>query len=161
MQTLSLSENEISDLSALTVLPNLSALNLAGNKISDSAAFSQMPVLEQLVLDRNRMIDLAGFAHHPALWSLSLEDNQITDVSPLAQMPELRSLLLCGNPLDYAKLLLLNQIDELALSYSAVSHPEILQQMTWLNKLYFRQESDRENYMKIRNSLPTTKLMIF
>ena len=84
---LSLADNQLSDVSALSALGGLRSLDLSGNSLSDIRALGKLSDLHSLNLDRNPLGDL----------------------SPLYRLEELNSLSLRGVPLREGELELLSE----------------------------------------------------
>ena len=98
---LDLSGNQISDLSPLARLTNLTELNLSSNhQISDLSPLARLTNLTVLNLRGNRITDLSPLAPLTNLTGINLSDNEISDLSPLARLTNLRELVLEGNPLS-------------------------------------------------------------
>ena len=90
-----LSGCQISDLSPLAKLKNLSSLSLNDNKFSDLAGLSKMKKLERLNLDRNPNIsDLSPLAKLKNLSSLSLSSSDNITKSQIAELK--KALPKCG-----------------------------------------------------------------
>lgn len=92
--------NEISDISALTHLDDLTVVYLMGNRISDLAALARKPKLEFLGLNRNRIKDLRPLVALPSLRHLVLNENELTDISPLADLTGLNDLEIAWNRIE-------------------------------------------------------------
>jgi len=124
LYTLWLDSNQISDLSPLAGLPNLSLLDLARNDIRDFSVLAGLPKLDWLDLGHNDISDISALAGLPALWCLSLKGNQISDISVLSSLTNLEVLWLgertewhaWGNQIrDISPLTNLMLLDELGL----------------------------------------------
>lgn len=72
-------------------------LSLNDNAISDLGALSRMEKLEYLFLSNNQISDVSPLRRLHALQVLRLENNSITDVSALAGLGSLRELSLAQN----------------------------------------------------------------
>ena len=86
---MSLTNNSITDLSALSDLTRLRYLYLGGNSISDLSAISGMTNLVNLYLWSNQLIDvgpLAGLAAEAKIGFIDLGQNLMVDLSPLADL---------------------------------------------------------------------------
>ncbi len=86
---LNLTENKISDLSALSGLTGLTELWLIGNQISDLSALSALTGLKMLRLDSNQIRDLRALSGLTGLTRLWLNNNQISDLRALSGLTEL------------------------------------------------------------------------
>jgi internalin A len=94
---LSLVGNQISDLKPLSNLTNLRHLGLSGNKISDLSPISKLENLDFLAINTNQIWDLNPLCNLTNLTALFLAYNQISDLKPLSQLGELRILHLYRN----------------------------------------------------------------
>jgi hypothetical protein len=97
---LSLTDNQIDDLSPLEGLGQLQVMELGKNQITDLAPLSGLTNLVSLNLSDNQITDLAPLQKLGSLKNLDLSNNQITDLMPL-QTPSLeglRELDLSNNP---------------------------------------------------------------
>ena len=120
LQTLELSENNISDLSPLAGLTALNSLFLGGNNISDLSPLAGLTALNCLELSwNNNITDLSPLHNLTALDSLRLSGNNITDLSPLHNLTALDSLKLRGNNItDLSPLAGLTALNLLDLSWN-------------------------------------------
>ena len=82
---------DISDLSLLADMPNLTALYLCRQEIADIAPLSGLP-LRELYLTDNRIEDFSPLESLPDLETLYAGTNPAGDFSPLAALPSLREL---------------------------------------------------------------------
>ena len=108
---MSLGNNNISDVSPLAELTQLTSLNLQNNNISDLSPFAELTQLTSLNLQDNNISDVSPLAELTQLTSLVLQRNNISDVSPLVGLINLkqpgylyRALTLSSNPLSYASI---------------------------------------------------------
>ena len=90
-------DNQISDISALSGLTNLTFLFLTDNQISDIAALAGMTNLTLLYLDNNQISNIPLLSGLTNLVGLILSGNQISDISPLSGLTNLDGLNLNGN----------------------------------------------------------------
>ena len=97
LTALCLQNNQISDLTPLAGLTNLIELQLYGNQISDLTPLAGLKNLEMLFLSKNRIIDVTPLAELTKLEELSLGKNQIIAVTPLTRLANLTNLSLDGN----------------------------------------------------------------
>lgn len=89
--------NEISDLSPLSGLTDLTELDLGDNRISDVSALSGLTNLTKLEMDSNRISDVSALSGLTNLTELGLGYNRISDVSALSGLTNLTKLYLSGN----------------------------------------------------------------
>ncbi|MBN2182494.1 MAG: leucine-rich repeat domain-containing protein [Sedimentisphaerales bacterium] len=98
LDELSLHNNfQISDLSPLSGLTNLTTLYLYGNNISDLSPLSGLTNLVTLYLYGNQISDVSALSELTNLVYLDLWGNQISDVSALSGLTNLELLNLCHN----------------------------------------------------------------
>ena len=95
-----LANNEISDLTPLANLTELSVLQLSDNEISTLTPLANLTELRQLDLANNEIRDLGPLANLNVLYSLVLETNQISDISVLPQLTNLQMLHIQPNPIQ-------------------------------------------------------------
>ena len=114
---LSLTDNQISDLSPLANLTNLTELRLGDNKISDLTPLANLTNLTKLYLGNNQISDLTPLAKLTNLAELYLGRNQISDLSPLANLINLTALFIDTNKIsDLTPLAKLTNLTDLHLS---------------------------------------------
>ena len=97
LESLSITQSHIVDLSPLLSLINLRDLDLSYNNITDISLVSKIENLEKLVMIGNGISDLSPLRELTNLKNLDLGYNRIVDVSPLADLKGLRELYLDGN----------------------------------------------------------------
>ncbi len=94
-------ENEISDLSTLTALPNLREIYLSNNQISDLQSLASLPNLEIAVLSDNYCNNLSGLEELDHLRFLDLSGNQkLENIDPLFHLASLETLILTDTSLS-------------------------------------------------------------
>ena len=87
------------DMSVLKTLPALEELDLRGCSISSLAFLEGAPSLKKLDLSRNAVGNLTVLSTIPTLQTLDLSDNAVSDLAPLADLTELTSLDVSENVL--------------------------------------------------------------
>ncbi|MCG8332150.1 MAG: leucine-rich repeat domain-containing protein, partial [Chitinophagales bacterium] len=97
LQSLDLSDNNISDISFLEKLSNLQSLYLNDNNISDISFLEKLPSLQTLWLYENVISDISSIKYLKNLNALQLGKNQISDISPLAKLENLKKIGLNNN----------------------------------------------------------------
>ena len=97
---LSLSSNQISDITSLAGLTNLTYLSVCGNQIIDITPLAGLTNLTDLWLSNNQISDITPLADLANLTDLVLIGNQITDLTPLAELNNLTVLDLWGNQIS-------------------------------------------------------------
>ena len=100
MTYLHLGRNNISDLSPLSGLTNLTELWLFENNIADVSPLAGLTSLTRLRLGTNDLTDVSALGGLVRLSDLELEFNRVTDISTLTDLTRLRRLDLRGNPLS-------------------------------------------------------------
>ena len=95
----------LSDISALASLENLRELNISSNAISDITPLAGLVKLRELYLYQNNISDVSALENLVELTSLSFGYNDVSDVSPLAELMKLENLWLSGNPVENAHVL--------------------------------------------------------
>ena len=108
LETLSLGENaeteinsnDISNLSPLSGLTNLTTLNLNRNNVSDISPLASLTNLTWLVLWDNSASDLSPLSRLTNLAGLDLNGNGVSDISALASLTNLTWLVLMVNSIS-------------------------------------------------------------
>ena len=130
LKTLSLLDNNISDISSLTKIniPNIEIISL-GNNISNISILSKcyFPKLKQLGLQNNKIKDISCIKdfYFPRLEVLYLSKNEIRDISVFmsCNFPKLRILSLDSNKIRNIKpLLKIPNLNEKTLKSLNISH---------------------------------------
>ncbi|MGB2863112.1 MAG: leucine-rich repeat domain-containing protein, partial [Sedimentisphaerales bacterium] len=98
--TLYLFNNQISDISALASLIKLTSLDFSLNQISDISALADLTKLIELDLGWNKINDITALAGLNRLQYLSIHRNRISSISAITNLTSLKYLNLDGNPLD-------------------------------------------------------------
>ena len=131
--------NQISDLSPLAGLENITGLALAGNQISDLSPLSGLINLSHLSIYNNPEIsDLSPLIGLANLQDLSLVGSSKTsDISPLAGLVNLKNITIWGSPIsDLSPLAGLTQLERLDICGSKASDISVLSKLTGLKELY-------------------------
>jgi len=92
--------DQISDLTPLTGLTNLTGLDLGSNHISDITPLARLNNLTWISLDGNQISDTTPLTGLTNLTELGLGSNHISDTTPLAGLTNLTSLNLSGNQIN-------------------------------------------------------------
>jgi Leucine-rich repeat (LRR) protein len=114
---LDLEVNKISDITPLDALTNLSKLYLWDNNVSDISPLAGLTNLTELSLWGNNISDITPLAGLTNLSKLSLAENIVSDISPLAGLTNLTELYLADNDLSESQKSMLEQ----ALPYTSIS----------------------------------------
>lgn len=98
IQALSLSDNNLSDITLLSQLPNIHKLALTKNNISDIAVLEKLPKLRFIFLGDNQVSDITPVIKHARLKKLVLNNNQVMKIPQLNALPLLAYLDISQNP---------------------------------------------------------------
>ncbi|MBD2074987.1 hypothetical protein H6F86_14005 [Phormidium sp. FACHB-592] len=125
LEYLFLDSSNIADLQPLATLTNLKTLSLYDKRLttrSPSFPLADLNQLWYLALGNNRIRDLPPLAALSQLQSLFVFGNGIVDVAPLQNLTELRSLSFGNNPItDIAPMTNLGELEELLLFNTQVT----------------------------------------
>ena len=94
---LNLYNNELTDISSLSNLSQLSQLDLNSNKLTDISSLSNLSQLSQLDLSSNKLTDISALSNLSQLSQLDLSSNKLTDISALSNLSQLTFLNLVDN----------------------------------------------------------------
>ena len=101
LESLHLSENQITNIDALSSLTSLEELNLHSNNITDITALGNLTNLKELHLHNNNITDITALGNLTGLnRTLDISNNLIEDISPLESLTQLIQLRICPNPYD-------------------------------------------------------------
>jgi len=136
---LTISRNQISDITPLQSLTHLTHLYLYNHQISDITPLQSLTHLKTLDLHDNQISDITPLQSLTNLTSLNLSNNQISDISFLQSLTNLTELDLRGNQIsDYTPLLSMTNLTELDLHNHQISDITPLQFLTHLKTLDLR-----------------------
>ena len=134
---LDLENTEITDISPLSKLTNLTYLNLGDNKITDVSPLSKLTNLTNLRLGSNHITNISPLSNLSNLTSLNLKYNKITDIKPLRSLTNLTYLNLYKNQIeDISPLSGLTNLIELYLEKNKINDIQSLSNLTILTHLY-------------------------
>ena len=97
---LSLSNNNIKDISILVQMTQLHKLAVTNNCVEDISALARMPKLRFIFLAGNKIKDITQIKGQSRLKKLVLADNKITFLPDLSEFELLAYLDISGNPLE-------------------------------------------------------------
>lgn len=97
VRSLNLSDSGLSDLSPLSVLPNLTTLVLENNSITDISPLTSLTALVFLDLSGNQLANLSPLSLLTSLIEIDLQQNQISNLRPLSPLVSLTKLDLSQN----------------------------------------------------------------
>ena len=136
LQSLTLNDNGIQDLTPLQGLTRLTRLYLSDNQITDVGPLQGLTRLTHLGLNDNQITDVGPLQGQTRLTHLRLSGNQITDVGPLQGLTALTTLDLRGNPIeDVGPLQGLTRLTRLWLRDNQITDVGPLQGLTALTTL--------------------------
>ena len=81
-------------------IPWIQALSLSNNNISDISLLSQMTQIHKLALTNNRIENIDVLEGLPKLRFIFLADNLVKDISKINSQPRLKKLVLHGNQIS-------------------------------------------------------------
>ncbi|MBB3839336.1 small GTP-binding protein [Runella defluvii] len=137
LQSLDLSNNQISDYSFLEKLTVLQSLDLSNNQISDIRFLEKFTALQSLDLSINQISDIRFLEKLTVLQSLDLSNNQISDIRFLEKLTALQLLNLSSNQISDIRFLeKLTALQSLYLSNNRISDIRFLEKLTALQSLY-------------------------
>ncbi len=116
---LSVSNQQITDLTGLEYALNLQFLNLTDNQIEDITPLTDLKDLTRLVLSGNPITDITALAKLVNLSNLNCRKCNISDITPLERLTNMKDLRLNPNPIrDITPLKGLKNLIRLTLGYS-------------------------------------------
>ena len=128
--------NDISDLTPLAGLANLTWLTLTNTGVSDLTPLAGLTNLTRLSLGRNSVADLTPLAGLTNLTELWLWNNNLSDLTPLAGLTSLTQLILSNTGVsDLTPLAGLTNLTELSLGDNSVADLTPLAGLTSLTSL--------------------------
>ena len=153
--------NDISNLSPLSNLTNLTFLDLDYNSISDISALSNLTNLTELWLGSNSISDISALSNLTNLTTLGLGGNSISDISALSNLTNLTTLGLGGNSIsDISALSNLTNLTELILYRNSISDISALSNLTNLTTLWLYRNSISD-ISALSNLTNLTTLILF
>ena len=128
--------SNISDISALGGLTNLTELDWSYNKNISIGALANLPNLQTLDLSGNGIISIGELGSLPNLQTLNLSSNNISDISALGNLTNLQTLNWSYNKIIYISTLRnLTNLQTLNLSGNNISDISALRSLTNLQTL--------------------------
>ena len=100
LNSLNLSNNQITDIAGLKHFSNLKVLNLAYNNIRNIHELGKLESLEYLNLSNNSITYLTGISKLTKLKTLNLSNNQISNVEEIDSLEKLEKIYLQGNNIE-------------------------------------------------------------
>jgi Leucine-rich repeat (LRR) protein len=137
MTLLNARSRNIASLVGLEYCSNLSYLMLDGNQITDISPIASLTQLTQVYLSDNRITTLPKLVVSNKLTMLLLGGNQISDMTPLSSMANLTRLELSINPIkNISPLSSLTKLTQLDLDNTQISDISALSSLANLSSLY-------------------------
>ena len=101
LRVLNLDKNdpELTDITPLSSLTQLTYLDLGENEISDITPLANLTQLQHLDLRNNYISDITPLANLTQLQHLDLRSNKISDITPLANLTQLKTLIITHTPI--------------------------------------------------------------
>lgn len=126
VETLNLDGRGIRDAAVIGECTKLISLSLCDNEISDLQPLMNLPELKTLKISGNAIHDLRPLIGLPKLNVLDVSDNLITDVSSLSAISQLTQLTLDGNDIaDFSGLGRLERIEVLNLERTGIEDSDL------------------------------------
>jgi Leucine-rich repeat (LRR) protein len=125
LRNLSIAGNEITDITPLGNLAELTQINLSFNPISDISPLKQLTRLREVIAAKTKISDLTSLQSLTALESISFEYAAIQDLSPLARLPRLSIAYLGGNDIKQTSALTGRQWRYLSLENNKITQLDI------------------------------------
>jgi antitoxin component YwqK of YwqJK toxin-antitoxin module len=135
--SLSLHGRDVTDLTPLATLTELTNLSLTDNMIADISPLAKLTKLTTLKIRNNTLNDITPLASLTSLRELELYGNrELTDIKPLAGLNKLTKLGIYGNPItDLSSLKRLSNLEHLNLQSSKITELTPLAKLTNLTTL--------------------------
>ena len=135
LESLSVRDKNVHDLTGLEYCVNLTHLDLCGNQISDISHLSSLTKLYTLAIVGNPLSDISPLSKLNNLTMLDLADDEISDISPLISLTDLTILCLQGNEIsNISALSHLNNLVDLRLTQNRVEDISPLVENTGLGE---------------------------
>ena len=96
---LNLRNNQLTDISGIKELKNLTHLNLRNNQLTNISGITELKNLTHLNLRNNQLSDIPGTQELKKLTYLNLRDNRLTDIPGIKELKKLTHLNLRNNQL--------------------------------------------------------------
>lgn len=136
LQTLYLTNNDISSISVLSNIATLTDVNIAENNITDLTPLSAQTGLVSLDASNNRISELPDFASSAKLEILTIANNSVTDLSSAHNLSALTYLDITNNLVKNAKTLgALTKLQSLYIGSNPVTNFDFIKEMTSLVSL--------------------------
>ncbi len=127
---------EITSLKGLEIAKNLKTITMYNNNISDLSPISTLTQLENLYLGNNNISDLSPIQNLINLKQLTIGANPISDVTVLKNFPNLDTLDLSETNVDISVVTLLPKLDYLNLDSANITSKDLVAVSSLKNLLY-------------------------
>jgi len=161
VEKLNLSNNKISDVSALAGLTQLTDLHLGFNKISDVSGLKELKQLTNLELYSNQISDVSALKELTHLTGLNLSENKIDDVGPSKELKQLKSLDLGFNQIsDVSALKELKRLTNLNLRDNQIGDVSALKALNQLIRLHLEDNPNltKDQIAELQKALPRCRI---
>lgn len=142
LQTLDLSQSDVSDIGCLAQLRKLEVLNLRSTRVEDLSCLEQLQNLLWLDVSDTRVHDFTALRFLQRLKYLNVSRNWVQDVVPLRFLPALRTLKLCNS----------GSLGPLELVLNAPNLEACHLHDTMLTDLFFLAGTPKVQYLDIRRT---------
>ncbi|MDP4270780.1 MAG: COR domain-containing protein [Bacteroidota bacterium] len=137
LKVLDLGNNELSDIYPIKELNNLTDLIIADNLISDITPLEQLVNLKTLIANNNSIVDIAAISNLSKLRTIDLDNNIITDISALKYLQKCNVIQISRNKIeDISPLRNLKKVKLLYLHQNDIKDISPLSQLINLKGLY-------------------------
>lgn len=121
IDSIDISDAEISDLSIFSGMTNLKKFSAYDNKITDLSPFIPLDRMEELYLMSNQISDISSLIHLRQLTVLRLDGNQVENIEVLPKLKRLNRLGLDNNQIrDFRPIAQLDDIQALNTNFNPV-----------------------------------------
>ena len=100
VESLTITEQELTDISDLEYFKGLKTLIINGTDITDIGVIGKLPNIEELYLKKNRIDTIKGIENAQTLVYIDLSENKLSDISPLFSLEKVEVLNVSGNYIE-------------------------------------------------------------
>ena len=137
-----LTNNSMTDLSALKEMKNLEYLSIEYGNLTTLSGIDSLGKIKSLYICKSELSDISAVSGLSRLEYLQLDSNRISDISPLSELTGLESLYLMGNSIsDISPLSNLTGLKSLNLNDNSISDISALSGLTKMGILHLRNNS--------------------
>jgi len=136
LEVLNLSENSVSDLTAISDITTLRCLSIKGTKVTNISSLSNLTHLEWIDLSSSSIYDINPLEKLTELKDLSLENTKVKDLDAIKNLQLIEKINLSYTEIiDFSKIKNLINIKNLNLSNSKFSDLKILENLLSIDNL--------------------------